>query len=101
MNEMHDDPDHRLGRAVALLEMLLDPARDAGGQKRARAMAREFLAEENERRRPFRERMEAHNRTARPDGPRADAPVEVVAEAEELSCQCRSPRPCYRHVEDQ
>jgi hypothetical protein len=80
MTETHDDPNHRLGRAIALLGMLLDETRDAEAQERARARAREFLAEESDRSRVARERWEASKRARRPDGPRAGAPVEVVAE---------------------
>lgn len=74
-DEIRDTEAYRLGRAVALLRALLDDDRDTD-----RAMAREFLDEEEERARAAKERFEEWKRTRRPDGPRADAPVEVVVE---------------------
>lgn len=86
MTEAHDpirDTEaYRLGRAVALLRALLDSDRDTD-----RAMAREFLDEEAERTRAAHERYEEWKRTHRPDGPRTDAPVEVLAEADRTEGQ--------------
>lgn len=80
-DEIRDTEAYRLGRATALLEELLDPIATAAERLRAREAACRFVDEERERTRAGLAAWEEYKRKYRPDGPRADAPVEVVTEA--------------------
>lgn len=60
--DIRDTESYRLGRAIALLEQLLDTQGDAAARKRRRQRAREFLAEEATRSADVKRAWEKHLR---------------------------------------